>query len=68
MTIFKNTLKIFKMDMPDISKTYIGSDYIDHIDPKKYTTTMEPLANHINCETIGKILVYRDLVKMDALV
>ena len=27
---------------------------------------MEPLANKINCETTGKILGYRDLVKIDA--
>ena len=27
---------------------------------------MEPLANHIKCETTGKISGYRDLVRMDA--
>ena len=36
-----------------------------HIDPKKYTITVEPLENHINCKTTGKILGYRDLVNMD---
>ena len=66
MTTFKNTPKRFKMDMPETAKTLIGSDYIDHIDHIKYTITVEPLAHHINCETTGKILRYRDLVKMDA--
>ena len=33
--------------------------------PKKYTITVEPVSYHINCETTGKILGYRDLVKMD---
>ena len=27
---------------------------------------MEPVSHHITCETTGKILGYRDLVKMDA--
>ena len=27
---------------------------------------MEPMANHIHCETTGKILGYRDPVKKDA--
>ena len=40
--------------------------YIAHTDPQKDTITVEPLANHINCETTGKILGYRDLVNMDA--
>ena len=35
VTTFKNTPKIFKMDMTDTAKTHIGSDYISHIDPKK---------------------------------
>ena len=66
MTTSKNTPKMFKIDMKNTAKTHIGSDYISHIDPQEYTITVEPLEHHINCEIIGKILGYRDLVKMDA--
>ena len=66
VTTFKNTPQMFKKDMTDTSTTHIGSDYIDKIDTKKYTITVEPVAHHITCETTGKILGYRDLVKMDA--
>ena len=52
--------------MKDISTTHIDSDYIAKIDPKKDTITVEPVAHHINCETTGKILGYRYLVKIDA--
>ena len=54
VTTFMNTSKMFKMDMTDTSKTHIGSDYIDHTDPQKYTITVEPLAKHIKYETTGK--------------
>ena len=66
VTTFNNTPKMFKMDTKDTSKTHIGFDYIDHKDTKKDTITMEPLENYINCETNGKTLGYRHLVKMDA--
>ena len=33
VTTFKNTPQIFKRGMTDTSTTYIGSDYIDKIDP-----------------------------------
>ena len=65
MTTFNNTLKMFKIDTTDTLKTHIGTDYIAHTEPKKDTIIVEPLANHINYETTGKILVYRDLIKMD---
>ena len=65
MTTFKNTPKMFKMDMTDTATTHIGSDYTAKIDPKKYTITVEPASHHITCETTGKILGYRYLVKMD---
>ena len=54
VTTFKNTPKMFKMDMIDTAKTRIGSDCIAHTDPQKDTITVEPLAHHINCETTGK--------------
>ena len=54
VTTFKNIPKNFKMDTTDTSKTNIGSDYISRTDPKKDTITVEPLANHIKCETTGK--------------
>ena len=66
VTTFNNTPKMFKMDTADTSKTHIGSYYIAHTESKKDTIAVEPLANHINCETTGKILEYRDLVNMDA--
>ena len=62
VTTFKNSPKIFKIDVTDTSKSHIGSDYISHTDPKK----MEPLEHHIHCETAGKIIGYRDSVNMDA--
>ena len=54
--------------MTDTSTTHICSDYIAKAYPKKYTITVEPVAHHITCETTGKILGYRDLVKSDPLV
>ena len=57
---------MFKNDMIDTSTTHIVSDYIAHTDPKEYTITVEPVSHNITCETTGKILGYRDLVKMDA--
>ena len=66
VTTFKNTPNMLKMDTTDKLKTRIGSDYIARIYSKKDTITVEPLANHINCETTGEILGYRDLVNMDA--
>ena len=66
VTTFKNTPQMFKNYMTDTSITHTGSDCIDHIDPPKYTITVEPTAHHITYETTGKILGYRYLVKMDA--
>ena len=60
MTTFNNTPKMFKMDMTDTSKTHIGSYQIAHTDPPKNTFTVDSLSNHIDCETNGKILGYRD--------
>ena len=47
--------------------THKGKDYLAHIYPIKYTIKVKPIANNINCETTRKILGYRDLIKMDAL-
>ena len=66
VTTFKNTPNMFKIDTADILKTHIGTYYIARTYPKKYTITVEPLANHINCETNGEIIGYRYLVKMNA--
>ena len=57
---------MFKKYMTDTSKTHIVSYFISHLDPKKDSITVELVAHHIICETTGKILRYRDLVKMDA--
>ena len=65
MTTFKNASQMFKRDIKDISETNIGSDYISKTDPKNYKITVQTVAHHITCETTGKILGYRDLVKMD---
>ena len=58
---------MFRKDIADTSKTNIGSDCIDHTDQKIYTITVEPVPHYITCETTEKILGYRDLVKIDAL-
>ena len=57
---------MFKIDEAEKITTHIGAYYLACIDLKKYTITVEPLANQTNCETTGKILGYRDPVKMDA--
>ena len=54
------------MDAIDTLKTHIYTEYIDFTDPQKYTITVESLANHINCETSGKLLGYRYLVEMNS--
>ena len=65
VTIFKTAPNMFKMDTEEKITTHIGTYYLARIDPKKDTITVEPLENHINCKTTGKILGHRDLVKMD---
>ena len=57
---------MFKIDEAEKITTRIGAYYLACIDLKKYTITVEPLANQTNCETTGKILGYREPVKMDA--
>ena len=57
---------IFLMAVAEKITSHIGIDYLAYIDLKKYSITMEPIENHINCKNNGKILGYRDLVKMDA--
>ena len=34
-----------------------------YIDPQKYKIAVELTENHIHCETTGKVLLYRDLIK-----
>ena len=57
---------MFKIDEAEKITTHIGTLYLSRIDPQKYTITVEPIANHINFKTTGKILGYRDLVQMNA--
>ena len=66
MTTSNNTLTVFPMEPKTRTKIQRGIDYDIRIDTKKYAITVEPMANHIHCETIVKILGYRDLVKKDA--
>ena len=68
VTTFNNTPQMFKRGMTDTSTTYIDSDYIAKTYPKKDKIEVEPVAHHKTCETTGKILGYRDLVKIDPLV
>ena len=56
VTTFKTAPNMFKMGVTEKVTTHIGTDYLAHIDPRKDTITVEPLANHINCEITGKIL------------
>ena len=46
VTTFKNTPNMYKMNTIDTLRTYIGTYYIARTDPKKYTTTVEPLSKH----------------------
>ena len=66
VTTFKNSPKMFEMDVTVTENSHIVSEYISHTDSKKDTITVQLLAHHIHCETTGKIWGYRDLVKMDA--
>ena len=61
---FKNVPRMFKMDAEEKIKRHIGTDYFARVEQKK--TTAEPIGNHINYKTTGKILGYRYLVNMDA--
>ena len=64
VTTFKNAPAVFTMGPTKKIKLYRGSDYYVCMDTKKYAIAVEPTAKHIHCETTGKILGYRDLVKM----
>ena len=68
VTTFKIIPNIFKIHAEEKISTHIGTYDLAHIDPKKYTITVEPLANHINCENTGNKLRYRDPVNMDSTV
>ena len=63
---FKTAPNMFKMYAAEKMAPHIGTYYLAHIDSKKDTITVEPLANHINCKTTETILGYRDLFNMDA--
>ena len=63
---FRTAPNIFKVGAAEKMTKHIGKEYLAHIDPRKDRITVEPLANYINFKTTGKILGYRDLVKMDA--
>ena len=54
VTSFKNVPKPFPIETTENIKLHIGSEYHDPIDPQKYIITVEPMAKHIQCETIGK--------------
>ena len=66
MKTFKNIPDVFKMDTADTIKTHIGTYYLDRINPKTDTFTVESIPNNINYKTTRKMLGYRDLVNMDA--
>ena len=53
---FKTAPNMIKTDAAEKITTHKGTDYLTHIDHKIYTITVEQIANHINCETTGKIL------------
>ena len=63
MTTFKNSPKCFPFEVTEKIILHIGSDYHALIDPKKEIIKVEPMENHIHCETKGNILVYRYPVK-----
>ena len=65
VTTFKNAPKMFQEDAMEKIKTHIGTDYVSCIETKEETITVYPMANYINCRTIGGLLGYRDLVNMD---
>ena len=48
VTTFKNKPNMFKPDAAEKIKTHKGTDYLVRIYPKKYTTKVETIANHIN--------------------
>ena len=54
MTTFKTTPNMFKMDAAEKITAHKDTDYLSHIDRKKYTITVEPIANHFNNKTTGK--------------
>ena len=56
---------MFQEDATEKIQIRIGIDYFDRIYPKEGKISVKQMANHINCKTTGKILGYRDLVKID---
>ena len=62
---FRTAPNMLKTNAEELITTHKGTDYLACMDPKKDTITVEPVSSHINCETTGKILGYRDLVNMD---
>ena len=54
MNNFQKCSQIFKMEATEDIKTHIVTDYVSCIEPIKETTTVELMANHINCKTTGK--------------
>ena len=66
VTKFKTAPNMLKTNTAEKITTHKITNCLAHIDPKKYTITVKPIAHHINCKTTGKIVGYRDLVKMDS--
>ena len=54
VTTFNNKHQMFKKDMRHTSTTLIGSEYIAHTNPQRYTIPVEPVEHHINFETNEK--------------
>ena len=52
VTTVKNAPNMFKWTQQKKQK-HIGTDYFAIIDPKKETTAVESIANHINCKNTG---------------
>ena len=50
LTTLKIAPSMFKMDAVRKMTTQKGTEYLDHIDPRKDTITIKPLAKHINCK------------------
>ena len=59
VTTFKTAPNMFKIDAAEKITTHIGTDYLARTDPQKYTTKVELLSNHINCETTKNIRLQR---------
>ena len=66
ITTFDNQTKTIPTEITKKNIFHQLEDHDIHLEPETKTITVRSKENYINCETTGKVLVDRYLIKKDA--